>query len=62
MYWEDLDFDIPDVDGRKWFRVVDTARPSPKDIVEPGQEVPISDGVYRANGRSVVVLVSKKTE
>ena len=59
MYWEDLDFDIPDVDGRTWFRVVDTARPSPEDIVEPGQEVPISDGVYRAKGRSVVVLVSR---
>ncbi len=28
MDWQNLDFDIPSIEGRKWFRAVDTALPS----------------------------------
>ncbi len=59
MDWQNLDFDIPSIEGRKWFRAVDTALPSPEDIAEPGQEVEISGHTYHVNGRSAVVLLSK---
>ena len=57
MYWEPLDCALPDVPGRSWHRVVDTAQPSPKDFLEQGTE--IDETTYTADGRSVVVLTSK---
>lgn len=59
MYWETLDCEIPFVEGRNWYKVVDTSQPSPMDIVEPGQETLISGDICIVQGRSVVVLISK---
>ena len=59
MDWQDLDFDIPPVPGRRWYRAFDTAAPSPLDAAEDGQEELISSDVYRVTNRSVVVLISK---
>ncbi len=59
MYWEDLDFEIPSIEGRKWYKVVDTALASPMDIVEPGEETVVSGNVFPVKDRSVVVLISK---
>lgn len=59
MYWENLDFEIPPIKGRRWCKVIDTALPSPMDIVEPGEETVVSSNVYSVKERSVVVLVSK---
>lgn len=39
-----------------WRRVVDTARPSPEDILEPGSEARLEEGTYVVHPRSVVVL------
>jgi glycogen operon protein len=54
-----LDFELPELGGRRWSRVVDTAQLSPSDIAEPGAESPVTQPNYRAEGRSVVVLVSQ---
>jgi glycogen operon protein len=59
MYWDALEFELPIVPGRRWFRVVDTARPSPEDIVEPTRQVAIEGDKIRIDGRSVVVLLSR---
>ena len=59
MYWKELDFEIPSIQGRKWYKVVDTALASPMDIVEPGEETVVSGSVYPIKDRSVVVLISK---
>ena len=70
MYWEALEFEIPAVEGRKWYRAVDTFLASPMDIADPGQEILIEGnslqgdggnayGSYLVNGRSIVVLISK---
>jgi glycogen operon protein len=65
MDWQDLDFDIPAVSGRRWYKVVDTSQPTPNDISEnlrdPLNGVVI-DGpsTYRANGHSVVVFISRE--
>jgi isoamylase len=53
------DFELPDVPGQRWTLAVDTARPSPGDILDPGAETPVEGGAYHASGRSTVVLVSQ---
>jgi glycogen operon protein len=59
-YWEPLEFELPQPeDGALWHRWIDTALPSPHDIV-PWQESPaISVTNYRAESRSVVVLFAE---
>ena len=59
MYWKELNFEIPVIEGSEWYKVVDTAEPSPMDIVELGKETMVSDNVYLVKGHSVVVLISK---
>ena len=59
MYWENLEFEIPSLEDRKWYRVIDTAQPSPMDISENGQEQLIEDNTYLVDGRSIVVLISQ---
>ena len=59
MYWNNLEFEIPAIESRKWYRVVDTALPSPEDILESGQEQLIEDKTYLVEGRSIVVLISQ---
>ncbi|GAB1545372.1 glycogen debranching protein GlgX [Scytonema sp. NUACC21] len=59
MYWEALNFEIPFVEGREWYRIVDTAEPSPRDIADLGKETVVSDNSYIVQNRSIVVLISK---
>jgi glycogen operon protein len=51
----------PPMEGKKWFRSIDTSLESPEDIVESGGEVTLpTQGEYYVRERSVVVLLSKK--
>jgi glycogen operon protein len=58
MYWDALDFELPPVPGRRWRRLVDTARPSPEDIVEDFRQSPLEADRVRVEGRSVLILLS----
>jgi glycogen operon protein len=58
MYWDALDFELPIVPGRRWRRLVDTARPSPEDIVEDVRQSPLETDRVRVEGRSVLILLS----
>ena len=42
-----LDFAIPPIPGRGWYRAIDTACSSAEDIVAPGQEVEEATDTYR---------------
>jgi isoamylase len=55
-HWNDRGFTVPEEQTRPWRRVVDTARPSPEDIVEPGSEPALETASYLVRARSVVVL------
>jgi glycogen operon protein len=57
MYWDALDFEVPIVPGRRWRRLVDTARPSPEDIVEDVHQAPLEKDRVRVEGRSVLIIV-----
>jgi isoamylase len=57
---EALDFELPPPKGEGWRRAFDTALPSPDDASPAGAEPAVGDAaVYRAAGRSAVVLVSR---
>ena len=59
-YWEDLDFELPIVTNgtENWRRWVDTALDPPHDICEWNTAAPVLGGTYRADARSVVVLIA----
>ena len=65
MYSEDLDFDMPKVSRRSWYKVVDTSQQSPNDISEDLRD-PLNGVVitgqftYRAGARSVAVFISRE--
>jgi glycogen operon protein len=54
--WQELTFAIQEVAPSQWLRAVDTAQPSPQDILEPGLEQPLADNQYEVAPRSIVVL------
>ena len=59
-YWEPLTFELPPVaSGKPWRRFIDTALDPPNDIVPPDEEPPVAGHRYRAESRSVVVLVAE---
>jgi glycogen operon protein len=59
MDWIDIDFDVPAVEGRQWYRAIDTSAASPEDIFEAGLE-PLWEGTtYRVKNRSIAVLISR---
>ena len=55
-HWEDRSFTVSQGQASQWRRAVDTARPSPEDIVEPGREPALTTASYPVRARSVVVL------
>lgn len=57
-WWHDLVFTVQEGRPGDWRRVVDTARPTPEDILAAGEEVPLQGLDYTVKARSVVVLVS----
>ncbi len=59
MYWEPLDFEIPVIDGRSWYKAIDTAASSPEDIVESGSEMAFIGEGCTVKGRSIVILISR---
>jgi glycogen operon protein len=55
-HWEDCAFKVQDGKPSEWRRVVDTAQPSPNDIVEPPKETKLKNASYPVRARSVVIL------
>ena len=59
-YSGDLEFELPQIGEREWFRVADTAQPSPLDAAEDGQEFPLlSQDSYLVKARSVAIFAAK---
>ena len=61
MYWDGVEFEIPQAPGLKWYRAIDTALPTPNDIQPRDQQVAIDGSTYLVTGRSIVVLASRET-
>jgi len=59
-HWEGHRFELPPLPSPKTWRVfVDTGRPSPQEIEEPGREAPWPDTTYPLGPRCVAVLVGR---
>jgi glycogen operon protein len=56
MSEEDLNVSLPDPMERLWYCAVNTAKPSPADIVERDRQCAIDGDSYRVTPRSVVVF------
>ena len=61
MYWDGVEFEIPQASGLRWYRAIDTALPTPNDIQPRDQQVAIDSSTYLVTGRSIVVLASRET-
>ncbi len=60
-YWEPLEFELPPVDGGSgWWRVVDTALPSPDDFCDPQTTRPLKLATYQVEPRSSVILLARR--
>jgi glycogen operon protein len=55
-HWEDRTFAVQEGRPAEWRRVVDTGRPSPDDVVEPGAGIPLRQREVAVAARSIVVL------
>jgi glycogen operon protein len=61
-FWEPLRFELPVPPAGEqpgWRRLIDTARPAPDDIAEPGDAAPVPDEPYLVHPRSVVFLIAR---
>jgi glycogen operon protein len=61
-YWQPLDFELARLDNaaeNPWRRWIDTALDPPHDILEWDVADPVAGNVYRAESRSVVILLSE---
>ena len=60
-WWHPLDFELPPTVSRApWRRWIDTALPTPRDIVDWRTAAPIDGTYYHASPRSVVFLVKDR--
>jgi glycogen operon protein len=55
-HWQDRTFTLQEGHDAPWRRVIDTGRPSPDDIVEPGRGVALRAQRVDVRARSIVVL------
>ena len=58
MDYQELEFEIPNLESRNWYRFVDTDLDSPMDIDE-NSSLKIDANKYKAAPYSVVILISK---
>ena len=59
MHWEAVEFEIPQFEGLNWRRTIDTAQPTPLDIL-PLAEAPVFvDNKYLVTARSIVALTTR---
>ena len=58
QWTEQLDFELPPLRSAPWRRLLDTARPSPEDIVEDADAPLVTGDRYRLDPRAVALLIA----
>jgi len=58
MYWESLDFELPEVSGMSWYQLVDTSS-SESDILSEDEALKIHDLNVNVQGRSCKLFITK---
>ena len=62
LFWRDLEFIVQEGTPEDWVRVIDTARDTPDDIVEPDGKELLSTNRYKVAARSIAVLVRRHSD
>jgi glycogen operon protein len=58
-FWEPLTIEFPEVEGKRWYRVVDTSLPTGEDIVPEEEAFFLPETTYQVRPRSTIVLVAR---
>ncbi len=58
-FWEPIDIELPENDGKRWYRVVDTSLPEGEDIVPDEEAFFVPEQQYHLRPRSAIVLVAR---
>ena len=58
-YWDPLRFTLPDCPNHDWHRLIDTALPSPNDIIDIDETQKHSSSTILVAGRSMVIMIAK---
>ncbi|HEV3163797.1 MAG TPA: glycogen debranching enzyme GlgX, partial [Isosphaeraceae bacterium] len=58
-FWEPLDVELPPVNGKRWYRAVDTSLPPEEDIVPDEQAFFLPETHYTIRPRSSIVLIAR---
>jgi len=58
-FWEPIEVELPVVDGKRWYRVVDTSLPGEEDIVTDDEAAFLPDPTYTVPPRSMIVLIAR---
>ncbi|SIO59908.1 glycogen operon protein [Singulisphaera sp. GP187] len=58
-FWEPITIELPTIEGRRWYRVVDTSLAVEEDIVPEEQAFFLPEPTYLVRPRSTIVLVAK---
>jgi len=59
MHWEAVEFEIPHFEGLTWRRTIDTAQPTPLDILPLAQAPMYTTNKYLVTARSIVALTTR---
>jgi len=57
-YWKDLKFQLPELDGRVWKRIVNTDLDAPDDFVFPGDAVTENHRSFMVAARSIAIMLA----
>ncbi len=58
-FWEPIQVELPEIEGKRWYRVVDTSLAEGEDIVPDEQAVFLSELYYDIEPRSSIVLIAR---
>ncbi len=58
-FWEPLEVELPPVEGKRWYRVVDTSLPDGQDIVGDEEAVFLTEVKYLVGPRTTIVLIAR---
>ncbi len=58
-FWEPLTIELPALEGKRWYRVVDTSLPVGEDIVPEEEAFFLPEMTYLVRPRSTIVLVAR---
>ncbi len=58
-FWEPLEIELPAIEGKRWYRVVDTFLPPGEQIVSDEEAAFLPEATYKVQPRTAIVLIAR---